>query len=82
MTKATRGSGRAVALILCTLVFSARTAHAEVSFPETLKDWSWLALQGTSHQVRDVRVAAGHLVLTLTSVLSALVFAKWRRRGA
>lgn len=67
MTKATRESCRAVALIVCALVFSARTGHSAVSFPETLKDWSWLALQGTSHQVRDVRVSAGHLVLTLTS---------------
>lgn len=65
MTEATRGSWRAAALLVCALVFSAQTVRSELSFPETLKDWSSLALRGPSRSVLDVEIPAGHLVLHL-----------------
>jgi Peptidase family M1 domain len=75
MAETTRRPWCATVLAVCALVSSGRTARSEVSFSETLKGWSSLALQGPGRPVRDLRVEAGHLVLHLTTGSAAPVVA-------
>ena len=54
--------GAAVAVAWATTVSPAR---AETTFPQLVKQWSELCLQGPSRSVHDIKLSAGHATLVL-----------------
>jgi hypothetical protein len=59
--------GCAVVVLAGALTIFAQVAQSQTPFSETIKNWSSLALQGSGHPVQDMRMSAGHVLVTLTS---------------
>jgi hypothetical protein len=67
--------GLFAAFCLALLLTTAQPSRAEKAFPELVKQWSGLTLQGPGRPVQGLRLSAGHVTLVLANGNAAPVVA-------